>query len=224
MKHPYGLPMYAAVLAMALAVSLPSAAGAKSEGHGREGRGHSSEARGGHTGKREVSRGRGSHSSGERGYAQRVGDRQRADWRGSGSRSEVRYRDPGSEHRADVRWRDSGSRRRAPSYHSPTQYRNNGPSHSSYYPWSYYGGSFHRPRYGYRSGFSLGVVIGSRPSYGYRYFDPYCDMGFRNLGVYYDHCDAYGHPDVIQVLDIRSGYPIASCAYRGGDWVVDDCY
>lgn len=277
MKHLYRLLLWTAVLAMALAVLLPSAAGAKSEGHGKHGRGHSSEARGGHSGKREYSRGGGNRSSGERAYAHRVGDREhadwrgsgdrraewrgsgsrdraelrgsgsrgsgsrdhaelrgsgsrgsgsrdRADWRGSGSRGEVRYRDPRADYRADVRWRDSGRRSDAPSYRSRTRYRYDGPSHSYYPPRYYYTGSFHRPRFVFRSGFSLGFVIGSVPSYGYRYFDPYCDMGFSNLGIYYDHCDDYGHPDAILVLDMQSGYPIASCAYRGGYWVVDDCY
>jgi hypothetical protein len=246
MKHLYRLPLSAAVLAMALAVSLPSAAGAKSEGHSKHGRGNSSEARGGHSGKREFSRGGGSRSSGERPYAHRMGDRERvdrrdsgsrdradwresgsrdrADWRGSSSRGEVRYRDPRADYRADVRWRDSGRRSDAPSYRSRTHNRHDDPSYSYYGPRSYYTGSFHRPRFVYRSGFSLGFVIGSAPSYGYRYFDPFCDMGFSNLDVYYDHCDDHGHPDAILVLDIQSGYPIASCAYRGGYWVVDDCY
>ena len=240
MKHLYRLPCSAAVLAMALAISLPSTAGAKSEGHGKQGRGHSSEARGGHSDKREYSRGGASRSSGERAYAHRVGDRERADprgsgsrgsgsrdradWRASGSRGEVRYRDPRADYRADVRWRDSGRRSDTPSYRTWTRYRDDGPSYSNYRPRSYYTGSFHRPRFVYRNGFSLGFVIGSVPSYGYRYFDPYCDMGFSNLGVYYDHCYDHGHPDAILVLDIQSGYSIASCAYRGGYWAVDDCY
>ena len=222
MKQAYRLLMSAVVLTMALAVSLPSAVGAKSEGHGKEGRGQSSKARGGYSGNREVSRGGGSQSSGERGYAQRGGNRG-GDWGGSGPRSEVRYREPRSDRRADVRYRDSGGRRDAPSYRSQTNYRYNDPSHSTYRSRPYYTGSFHRPRFVHRSGFSLGFVIGSVPSYGYRYFDPYCDMGFSNLDVYYNHCYDYGHPDMIQVLDIRYGYPIASTVYRGGHWVVDDC-
>lgn len=75
----------------------------------------------------------------------------------------------------------------------------------------------------YRSGFSLGFVIGSVPMYGYRYVDPYCDMAFRDLDSYYDHCDEHGHADVIQVCDSRTGHPIAISVYRGGDWVIDDC-
>lgn len=194
MKHLYRLPLSAAVLAMALTVSLPSAVGAKSEGHGKHGRGHSSEARGGHSGKREHSRG------------------------------EVRYRERRADYRADARMRDSGRHGYAPSHRTRAHYRDDGPSHSNYRPRSYYTGSSHRPRFASRSGFSLGFVIGSVPSYGYRYFDPYCDMGFRNLSVYYDHCYDRRHPDAIQVLDIESGYPIASGVYRGGNWVVDDCY
>jgi hypothetical protein len=142
----------------------------------------------------------------------------------SDDRGDVRYRDPRSDRRGDVRWRDSGRGGHLPSYRSPNNYRYGGPSHDSYRQRSYYTGSFHRPRFGYRSGFSIGVLIGSMPSYGYRYFDPYCDMAFGNLDIYYDHCGAYGHPDVIQVLDSRSGYPIASCIYSDESWVVDDCY
>ena len=136
----------------------------------------------------------------------------------------MRYRDPQPDDRADARWRDSGTYDGAPSHRSRTYYRDGSRSHSRYRPRYYYTASFHRPRFAYRSGFTLGFVIGSVPSYGYRYFDPYCDMGFTDLDVYYDHCYDHGHPDAILVLDIRSGYPIASCAYHDGYWVVDDCY
>ena len=97
MKQLQHLPLSVAVLALGLAVSLPSAAGAKSDDHGKRGRGQSSEARGGHSGKREYSRGEGRRSSGERAYANREVSRGRADRRGSGDRR--------------VEWRDSGSRR-----------------------------------------------------------------------------------------------------------------
>jgi hypothetical protein len=243
MKHLQHLPLSVAVLALGLAVSLPSAAGAKSEGHGKRGRGHASEARDGHSDKREYSRGEGRHSSGERDYAYREVGRGRADRRGSGdrrvewrdsgsrgtgSRDEVRYRDPRADDRADARWRDSGRRGDAPtyrpSYRSETRYRGDYPTYSNHRSRYYYTGSFHRPRFVHRSGFSIGFVIGAVPSYGYGYFDPYCDMGFGDLDLYYDHCHEYGHPGAILVVDIHSGAPIASCAYGDGYWMVDDCY
>ena len=112
MKQANRLLMSAVVLTMALGVSLPSAAGAKSEGRGREGRGQSSEARGGRSGNHEVSRGGGSHSSGERGYAQRGGNRGE-DRRGSDSRGEARYREPRSDRGAGERYRDPRSDHRA---------------------------------------------------------------------------------------------------------------
>jgi hypothetical protein len=254
MKQLYRLPLSATVLTIALAVSLPCAAGAKSDGHGKHGRGDSSESRGGHSGKREYSDGGGSRSSDKRAYADREGGRNRGEWResgdrrgewrgsgsrGSGSRDDVRYRDRGSDYRADRRWQDSGRRSYQPSgryrtsyrddrsysdYRPRTYYRDGGRSYSNYRSRSYYVGSFHRPRFVYRSGFSLGFTIGMVPSYGYRYYDPYCDMEFNDLGAYYDHCDDYDHPDAILVLEIHSGYPIASCAYHDGYWVVDDCY
>jgi len=285
MKHPYWLPMSAALLAMALAVSLPSAA--KSQGHGQHrGGGHSSVGDGGrsHSGNHGSARG-GGHSSvggGGRSYSgnhgsTRGGERRsyggdRGSWRGSdsrgsyrgdvryrdprsdhradqrwrdagrGGRGEVRYRDPRSDHRADQRWRDAGHRGRGvrdgrtyhrdgryyggdhrPTYSTRTRYRHGGPSYSYHRPHHYYTAYFHRPHFVYRSGFSLGFVIGLVPSYGYRYFDPYCDIGFSHLSAYYDHCYDRGHPEVILVVD-ASGYPIATCVYRDGAWVVDDRY
>jgi hypothetical protein len=74
-----------------------------------------------------------------------------------------------------------------------------------------------------RSGFSIGLSIGSFPSYGYGYFDPYCDLRFSSLGAYYDHCHGLGHASAILVIDSRTSAPIATCIYDGGDWVVDDC-
>ncbi len=136
----------------------------------------------------------------------------------------MRYKAPRSDYSADTRWRDSGRRSESPSYRSQSDSWYGGSSYSDHHSRDYYTGSFHRPRYHYRSGFSLGFVISSVPSYGYEYFDPYCDMGFSSLDVYYDHCDHHSHPDVILIVDSRYDYPIASCAYRGGDWVVDDCY
>jgi len=239
MKQPHHLPLSVAVLALGLAVSLPMTAGAESEGHGKRGRGHASEDRADHSGKREYSRGEHSRSSGERTYAHRDEDREPADrrgsrerrveWRdsgsrGSGSRGDVRYREPRADQRADARWQDWGRRNDGPSYRSRTRYRDDRSTYSSHRSRYYYTGSFHRPRFVAQSGFSLGFVIGAAPSYGYRYFDPYCDMGFSHLDAYYDHCHEYGHPDAILVVDIHSGYPIASCAYDDGYWVVDDCY
>ena len=239
MKPIHHLPLSVAALALGLAVSLPPAANAESEGHGKRGRGPASEARGGHSGKREDFRGEGSRSYQERAYAHRGEDRVRADRRGSGdrrvewrdsgsrgtgSRGDVRYREPRADYRADARWQDLRRRGDAPSYRSQIRYRDDPRSHSYHRPRYYYTASFHRPRFVYRSGFSLGFVIATVPSYGYRYFDPYCDMGFSHLDAYYDHCHEYGHPGAILVVDIHSGYPIASCAYDDGYWVVDDCY
>jgi hypothetical protein len=226
MKHLYRLTLSAAVLVMALAVSIPSVVDARPE---KRGHGRSSEVRGDRPGKREVSRGAKSRPSGARAQAPRASKRERADWRYSSSRGatprgEVRHRSTRVDSRADVRWRDSGRRSDAPTYRSRTSYRHDGWSEPRYRTRSYYTGSFHRPRFVYRSGFSLGFVIASVPSYGYRYFDPYCDRGFSNLDVYYDHCDYHGHPSAILILDFQSGYPIASCVHSGGYWVVDDCY
>ncbi len=152
------------------------------------------------------------------------GSRDLADRRSSGSRGEVRYKGPREDHGADRRWRDSDGRSDAPLHQSWTDSRYEGPSYSRHHGRPYYTGSFHRPRYLYRSGFSLGIVIGSVPWYGYRYFDPYCDLEFRNLDIYYDHCYDHGHAETILVLDRRSDHPFASCIYRDGDWVIDDCY
>jgi hypothetical protein len=67
-------------------------------------------------------------------------------------------------------------------------------------------------------------VIGSVAPYGYRFYDPYCEMGFNSLDEYYDHAYDEGHPEVVLLLDARSGYPIATCTFDDGRWVVDDCY
>ncbi|HYM82519.1 MAG TPA: hypothetical protein VEY91_14040 [Candidatus Limnocylindria bacterium] len=133
-------------------------------------------------------------------------------------RSRSHYRE-GRTHYRDGR--DHGGNHR-PSYSSRVRYRHGGAITSSYRPRHYYTGHFHRPRFVYRSGFSLGFVISSAPSYGYRYFDPYCDIGFRGLGAYYDHCYDHDHPEVILLVDAHSGHPVATCVYRDDAWVVDD--
>lgn len=109
-------------------------------------------------------------------------------------------------------------------FNSRTYYRYDGPRYSPYrYRSVYYVGGFYRPRF-IESSFSIGFVIASYPYYGYQYYDPYCDEVFDSLGDYYDHCDQFGHPDAMVVLDVRSGYPVATCGYHRGYWVVDDCY
>jgi len=250
MNHMKRLSTSALVLAMALAVAMPSTAGAKPEGHGKQGRGHSGKVHKGESGGRGHARGGGERAFNGSGHARKGGDRvewrasrsprsgspggraewrgsetrDRTEWRRSGSSGDRRYRQPVAEYRPDARWRDTGTRYKAPSYRTQTRYRYADRSYSTYRHRTYYTSGYHRPRYVYRSGFSLGVFIGVVPSYGYRYFDPYCDIGFHDLDVYYDHCHYHGHPDVIQVIHISSGYPIASCVYDGGGWVVDDCY
>lgn len=87
---------------------------------------------------------------------------------------------------------------------------------------SYYTHGFHRPRFAYHSRFSLGFALSTYPSYGTRYYDPYCGIPFRSLRSYVDHCWDLGHPEAILVVDRRSGAPIATCVYSRGRWVVDD--
>jgi hypothetical protein len=192
----------------------------------------------------EVRNGERSYSGGERrSYARADRSPARGSYRG-----EVRTRSPRSDQRADARWRDAvrdareyrvyrggrdgGSYQRNGRYYgddyqprvtSRSRYRHDRPSYASYRPRHYYTGSFHRPRFVHRSGFSLGISIGVGPAYGYRYFDPFCDVSFSHLGAYYDHCCDHGHSEVILLID-TGGYPVATCAYQGGDWVVDDCY
>lgn len=238
MKQSFRLAVPAAAFAMVLALVLSTVASAKPEGHGNQRRGETSESRGNRSGGREQSGDRGRQMSGQRDRAPRASERggewrtsraprstpkEQHAWRGSGSSGERRYRDSHSDRRPAARWHDRRVQRSAPTYRSQTRYRHDGPSYSTYRPRYYYTESFRRPRFMYHSGFSLGIVIGSIPSYGYRYVDPYCDMAFRNLDAYYDHCDEYGHADLIQVCDRQTGHPIAISVYRNGDWVVDDC-
>src|SRR5207237_10752358 len=98
-------------------------------------------------------------------------------WRSSGSREWARARSYGGplyrgSYRSGSGWRDGGGRAYVPQYRSRVYYRDGGRSYYSYRPRTYYYGSFHRPRFIHRSGFSLGFVIGADPSYGYRYYDP----------------------------------------------------
>lgn len=103
-----------------------------------------------------------------------------------------------------------------------TRYRYYGSYRNHYRPHYYYTGYFSsRPRYAYRSDFSIGLSIGFAPTYGYRYFDPYCRSYYRSLNSYYDHCWEYDHPEAILVYG--GGSPVATCVYEDGDWVVDDC-
>lgn len=153
-------------------------------------------------------------------------------------RRETRYRDRKPEIRAEGRTRDGGrvrdsrihSRDRSyggqqrPGYSTRYKSRHGGRGYSDYRPRQYYTSYFPRPRYVYRSGFSLGFVIGSSPSYGYGYYDPYCGTSFHDLGAYYDHCGHHRHTELILIVDSHGGGPIASCVYRSGGWVVDDCY
>ena len=81
---------------------------------------------------------------------------------------------------------------------------------------------FHRPVF-YGSGFSVGFVISAGPLYGYRFYDPYCGVTFATLDDYAYHCGALGHPEALLMVDIRSGYPVATCGFHRGYWVVDDC-
>ena len=98
-----------------------------------------------------------------------------------------------------------------------------GPRYSSYACRThYYVDGFYRPTF-YSSGFSVGFVISSGPVYGYRFYDPYCGVSFATLDDYDYHCGALGHPEALLMLDIHSGYPVATCGYHGGYWVVDDC-
>lgn len=268
MRRRYWLFSLAVVPALALAVSLPSAAQAESHGNGKHGRGHSSEA---HRDRSERGEGSGENRwLGNYAYARGGGDRERRDfngrrgewrayasrdrgsreWRGSESRSfgsrawrgydsrgsgsrewlgsrsgsRVHHRDRDGYDRADARWRDSGRRGYDPSYRSRSYYGYGGRSYSTYCSRPYYTASFHRPRFVERRGFSLGIAIASVPSYGYSYYDPYCDIEFSDLDAYYDHCCDHGHPEAILVLDVHSGYPIATCAYDDGYWLVDDCF
>jgi hypothetical protein len=143
------------------------------------------------------------------------------------ARSERRWRDGGRVRETRTYSRSYGGYQR-PSYSSRVRYRHDGPGYRSSYgshgswPRSYYTTYFPRPRYVYRSGFSLGFVIGAMPSYGYRYWDPYCGIGFRSLGSYSNHCHGHRHAELILIY--QGSDPVASCVYRGGDWVVDDCY
>lgn len=234
MRHPYRSAVSAVALAMALAVALSSTASAKPEGRGNSHRRESSEARGNRSGDREHSGDR--QRSGDRGYSgdrQRSGDREYSGDRGRrGSGDWNRAPRPAERRgewrtsrapRSEQRWQDSGSRHSAPTYRSQSRYHYDRPSYSTHHTRYYYTESFCRPRFVYRSGFSLGFVIGSVPSYGYRYVDPYCGVSFRDLDSYYDHCDEHGHAELIQVFDRRTGHPVAISVYRDGDWIVDDC-
>ena len=144
----------------------------------------------------------------------RGGDRGRTDWRSAPTRTYAR---------------DHGSYSRGGSYSQRVRYKGDYPSHSRYYGghrsrshW-YYTGNFYRPRFVHHSAFSLGLVIGAVPAIGYQYFDPYCDAYYSSLDDYYGHCGEYSHPEAIVVIDAGGGYPVATCVYGDGGWVVDDC-
>lgn len=126
-------------------------------------------------------------------------------------------------------WRAPGARYGAgygyPAYRYRYPYRSYGPRvrFAFYGPRFFYTPYFPRPRFFFVSGFALGVAIGPVPWDGYSYYDPYCGREFDSLDDYYDHCDDYGHPTAIEVIDVR-GRAVATCGYHGGRWIVDDCY
>lgn len=148
-----------------------------------------------------------------RGDARNVPREGRSSRRYADSRSSTRYRDGGSGYGGgSSRYKPSG-----PIVRGGSGYR----GHRG--PRQYYVGSFYRPSYVVRSGFSIGINIGTLPAFGYRYYDPYCELHFHSLGSYYGHCHGLGHPSAILVIDYETHAPIATCIYDSGDWVVDDC-
>ena len=151
----------------------------------------------------------GGSARGDRDVVRRVADRQ---WRDGGS-----ARGSSRDSRSSSRYRDGGDARYKPS--GPI-IRSGGDVH---YTRNYYTSDFYRPRYVARSGFWLGLSIGTYPAYGYRYWDPYCGLHFSSLVPYYSHCHGHGHPSAIVIIDYRSHAPIATCVYDDGGWVVDDC-
>lgn len=129
------------------------------------------------------------------------------------------------------RERDHGSISRN---HGGPRYRTDGRGHSdrrdvhgrghrgSTHPLGHgvFGYGHYGPHYG--STFGAGFVIRSAPPSGYRYYDGYCDMIFRNLDIYLDHLYEYDHPSIVQIVDVRSGYTVGTCRYEGGTWVMFD--
>jgi len=63
-------------------------------------------------------------------------------------------------------------------------------------------------------------VYSSRPVVVYRYYDPYEDYWYDSL----DECRFhYGHPRVIQVIDVRSGHVVRALRFHDGGWQrIDD--
>jgi hypothetical protein len=116
------------------------------------------------------------------------------------------------------RYKYGGGYRGSYGYAGGAHYR----SYARPYCASYYSGYFARPRFAYHRGFSVGLAVGFYPSYGCSYYDPYCDETFSCLDDYYDHCCSYGHPTAILMVD--DGYPVATCGFHSGRWIVDDCY
>ena len=55
----------------------------------------------------------------------------------------------------------------------------------------------------------------SRPVVVYRYYDPYDEYWYDSL----DECHfRYGHPRIIQVIDVRSGRMVRQLRYHDGGW------
>lgn len=243
MKRRYRLLAPITILGLALALPLPAFA-KPGHGHGN-GQGHSASSRGGHS-----DHGGGWKSSGEHGRAQRSWDgggsssrtyARSSDWGSRSGNWGSRSGEWGGERLASRTvyrsrdWSRSGdwdrSRYAGRVYYRSGGYggggyvryaRYDGPYYSPYAYRSYYVDGFHRPVF-YGSGFSVGFVISSGPVYGYRFYDPYCGVTFATLDDYAYHCGEFGHPEALLMVDIRSGYPVATCGYHRGYWVVDDC-
>lgn len=94
----------------------------------------------------------------------------------------------------------------------------------------FYGYPARTPRHGYRGHgwhgprLFVGYGIASVPYRGYSYYDTYCDQSWYDLDLYLDHVYEYGHPSVIQVIDVHTGYPVAWSDYRDGEWAVIGVY
>lgn len=65
----------------------------------------------------------------------------------------------------------------------------------------------------------------------YSYWDPYCETSYGSLSSYRSHIRGCGHPQVVRVIEVRSGDPVRDLCWQNdawreyhGDWRDDDGY
>lgn len=76
------------------------------------------------------------------------------------------------------------------------------------------------PGIAFLGGLILGAVISNSHAHADHHFyaDPYCDARFSSLDAYYAHTRYHDHPQVVHVIEVRTGNWVDSYTWHRGGW------